>query len=710
MNYNEAMEKLKRYGQEHVLKYYAELPDEQRNTLIEQIDRTDFTVIGQAAETGKRGTIAPIKAMTIPEIDMGRERFERIGMEAVKAGKLGAVLLAGGMGTRLGSDAPKGMYDIGISKPVYIFQRLIENLMKVVEKAGNYIQLFVMTSEKNHDATVGFFKEHDYFGYDKDYIAFFKQDMAPAADFDGKVYMEAKDSIATSPNGNGGWFLSMKKSGLLELVEKRGIEWLNVFAVDNVLQSIADPVFAGAVLEGGYSVGSKVIRKVNPQEKVGVMCTEDGRPSIVEYIELTEDMLTQRDENGEYAYNFGVILNYLFKVDKLVNLLERKLPYHKSAKKIPYINEAGELVKPEEPNGYKYEQFILDMIQMLDSCLPFEVVRGLMRKRLRVLVVLVNIAISMNFCIFEVKGETNENVQKESEIQIDKDYMREVIEEITFSPHPINSKEIDQVKKCIVSEFNKIGYDNIEYQKFEYNDEKNENAIRHSSQIDIFLAPTSEDNTSDGAGENVIIKKDSNQNTQKKLIISAHYDSSPTSLGANDNGSGVAIVLEIAQILKNIDMPYNIEFIMFSGEEKYMLGSRWYAGQLSEDEKDNIIGVINVDTVAEKSDLGYWIMVNGDKRNSDIDYESDDAMQKLAELNGNALSKLFQVNDRFSVVMAMNSDHYPFSLLDIPSVTIVQNLEEELKINDESDIKENLDYERMQEVVKCILRVAFELE
>ena len=376
MNYNAAMEKLKKYGQEHVLKYYDELLDEQRNTLIEQIDRTDFTVIGQAAETGKRGTIAPIKAMTIPEIDMGRERFERIGMEAVKAGKLGAVLLEGGMGTRLGSDAPKGMYDIGISKPVYIFQRLIENLMKVVEKAGNYIQLFVMTSEKNHDATVGFFKEHDYFGYDKDYIAFFKQDMAPAADFDGKVYMEAKDSIATSPNGNGGWFLSMKKSGLLELVEKRGIEWLNVFAVDNVLQSIADPVFAGAVLEGGYSVGSKVIRKVNPQEKVGVMCTEDGRPSIVEYIELTEDMLTQRDENGEYAYNFGVILNYLFKVDKLVNLLERKLPYHKSAKKIPYINEAGELVKPEEPNGYKYEQFILDMIQMLDSCLPFEVVRG----------------------------------------------------------------------------------------------------------------------------------------------------------------------------------------------------------------------------------------------------------------------------------------------------------------------------------------------
>lgn len=375
MNYNDAMEKLKKFGQEHVLGYYDELSDTQKSLLIEQIDRTDFSVIEQAAEDKKRGVIAPIKAMTIPEIDMGRERFYRTGMEAIKAGRVGAVLLAGGMGTRLGSDAPKGMYDIGITKPVYIFQRLIENLLKVVEKAGNYIQLFVMTSEKNHDATVNFFREHGYFGYDPEYIAFFKQDMAPAADFDGKVYMEGKDCIATSPNGNGGWFLSMKKSGLLELIEKRGIEWLNVFAVDNVLQSIADPVFVGAVLEGGYSVGSKVIRKVSPSEKVGVMCTEDGRPSIVEYIELTEDMLTQKDENGEYAYNFGVILNYLFKVDKLVGLLERKLPYHKSAKKIPYIKEGGELVKPEEPNGYKYEQFILDMIQMLDSCLPFEVVR-----------------------------------------------------------------------------------------------------------------------------------------------------------------------------------------------------------------------------------------------------------------------------------------------------------------------------------------------
>lgn len=303
---------------------------------------------------------------------------------------------------------------------------------------------------------------------------------------------------------------------------------------------------------------------------------------------------------------------------------------------------------------------------------------------------------------------TDEN--KENTIQIDKEYMREIIGEIALAPHPINSEEIETVKEYIVQKFTKSGYDHVEYQKFEYNDEKNEDAIRHSSQVDVFLAPTAEDNISDGNGENIIIKKNSCQDTQKKLIISAHYDSSETSPGANDNGSGVAVVLELARILKNIDLPYNIEFIMFSGEEKYMLGSRWYAGQLTENEKNNIIGIINVDTVAEKSDLGYWIMVNGNKRNSDIDYESDDAMQKLAELNGNDLSELFQRNDRFSITMAMNSDHYPFSLLDIPAVSIVQDLQEELKINDASDIKENIDYERMQEVAKCILKVVLELD
>ena len=227
------------------------------------------------------------------------------------------------------------------------------------------IYLYIMTSDKNHDQTVAFFKEHQCFGYPQDHIFFFMQEMAPAVDHDGKVYLEEKDKIATSPNGNGGWFVSMAKSGILDQVRKTGIEWLNVFAVDNVLQKIADPVF----------VGAKVVAKANPDEKVGVMCLEDGKPSIIEYYELTEEMRQEKNDRGEYAYNYGVILNYLFRVSELERTMSHKLPHHKVEKKIAHIDETGTKINPQEPNGYKFEQLVLDMIHDMDKCLPFEVVR-----------------------------------------------------------------------------------------------------------------------------------------------------------------------------------------------------------------------------------------------------------------------------------------------------------------------------------------------
>ena len=199
--------------------------------------------------------------------------------------------------------------------------------------------------------------------------------MAAATDYEGKIYLEEKGKISTSPNGNGGWFISMKRTGMLEKLHAFGIEWLNVFAVDNVLQKIADPCFVGATIQKGCVVGAKVVRKSAPDEKVGVMCLEDGRPSIVEYYELTEELMNAKDENGDPAYYFGVILNYLFNVAELERILEKRLPLHIVEKKIPYLNEAGELVKPQEPNGYKYENLVLDMIHQMSSCLPFEVVR-----------------------------------------------------------------------------------------------------------------------------------------------------------------------------------------------------------------------------------------------------------------------------------------------------------------------------------------------
>ncbi|MCI8356612.1 MAG: UDPGP type 1 family protein [Lachnospiraceae bacterium] len=379
MNYQQAYDKLEKCGQLHVLKYYEELTPEGKEALLSQVEGLDFSMTESCKhkeELTQKGKITPLSAMQLKEIAERKEEFMSAGLEAIRAGKVGAVLLAGGMGTRLGSDAPKGVYNIGLTKEVFIFQRLIENLLDVVHQADAWIHLFVMTSDKNHEATTAFFKEKNYFGYRPEYITFFMQEMAPATDYDGKVYLEAKDRISTSPNGNGGWFSSMMRWGVVDKIHEAGIEWLNVFAVDNVLQRIADPCFVGATILTDSDVGAKVVCKNAPDEKIGVICLEDGRPSIVEYYELTEELMNAKDENGDPAYSFGVILNYLFREKALEEIVAKKLPLHIVEKKIPCLDEKGELIKPEEPNGYKYEQLVLDMIHQLDSCLPYEVERN----------------------------------------------------------------------------------------------------------------------------------------------------------------------------------------------------------------------------------------------------------------------------------------------------------------------------------------------
>lgn len=379
MDRQEAVQKLQHFGQEHVFKYYEELSKQEQEILRKQIEETDFAIL-DAVKDGKKepqkGVISPLAAMQLKEIEAKKQQFKETGLQAIKEGKVGAVLLAGGMGTRLGSDNPKGMYNIGLTREVYIFQRLIENLMDVVKEAGCFVPLYIMTSDKNHEATTAFLKEHEYFGYAPEFVTFFMQDMAPATDYQGKVYLEEKYKMSTSPNGNGGWYSSMHKWGVAQKAIADGVEWLNIFAVDNVLQRIADPVFVGAVIENGCVAGSKVVKKATPDEKVGVMCLEDGKPSIVEYYELTEELMNAKDEAGDPAYNFGVILNYLFRISELEKIRERNLPLHVVEKKIPYLDEQGQKVKPESPNGYKFEQLVLDMIHEMENCLPFEVERS----------------------------------------------------------------------------------------------------------------------------------------------------------------------------------------------------------------------------------------------------------------------------------------------------------------------------------------------
>lgn len=377
MTLEQAKNKLAKYGQEHVLKYYDELSSEQQRVLLEQILAADMSMLASCKnkeELNPRGVITPLAAMQLDEILRNKESFTATGLEVIRQGKMGAVMLAGGMGTRLGSDAPKGMYNLGITGELYIFECQIKNLLDVVRQADAWVHLFIMTSDKNHDTTVAFLKEKDFFGYNEEYVHFFIQEMALCSDFEGKILLEEKGKMADSPNGNGGWFISMKNTGMLDVVHREGIEWLNIFAVDNVLQRIADPCLLGATLQKNCVSGAKVVKKNAPREGVGVLCLEDGRPSIVEYYELTDEMVEARDENGEPAYNFGAILNYIFRLKEL-EATQASMPLHIVEKKIPCLDENGELLQPEKPNGFKYETLVLDMVHQMPNCLPFEVER-----------------------------------------------------------------------------------------------------------------------------------------------------------------------------------------------------------------------------------------------------------------------------------------------------------------------------------------------
>ncbi len=375
MDYNELARLLAAHGQEHVLAFWDELSAAERETLSRQVEAIDWDTLAlfSRPEDLSGGKIEPIPMLSAEEIARDSKIYRKAGREGIVAGKLGAVLLAGGQGTRLGSSGPKGAYDIGITRPLYIFEQLIENLLAVCRDCGATVPLFVMTSEKNDNETRAFFRAHGNFGYPAEFLRFFKQDMAASVDFSGKLLLESKGSLALSPNGNGGWFSSLLKAGIL--ADFPAVEWLNVFAVDNVLQRIADPVFFGATLLSGKNCGAKGVRKAYPEEKVGVLCLKDGLPTVVEYYEMTEENNNRRDRNGNLLYSCGVILNYLFRLEKLRGVAGKKIPVHVVKKKIPHIDGAGRLVSPEEPNGYKFETLILDMVRLMESCLPCEAVR-----------------------------------------------------------------------------------------------------------------------------------------------------------------------------------------------------------------------------------------------------------------------------------------------------------------------------------------------
>ncbi|MBR4287868.1 MAG: UDPGP type 1 family protein [Clostridia bacterium] len=375
------LDKLKKYEQEHLLRYMNELGQEEKAELFRQIDDADFTLLDELKyrEDGNNpndgSSTTPLGALELEEIATKKEAFEKAGLEAIRQGKVAALLLGGGQGTRLGFDGPKGTFNFGVTREYYIFQAQIETMLSVCEKAGCYFPLFIMTSDKNDEATRTFLKEKNYFSYPEEKIFFFRQDMAPSCDFNGKIYLEEKGKLSLSPNGNGGWFKSLVKSGLDREMKAMGVEWINVFSVDNVLQKICDPVFIGATVLSGRNAGAKVVSKAYSGEKVGVLCLKDGLPTIVEYYEMSEEQAAEKDENGKLKYRFGVILNYLFSLKRMYEIVDGKMPLHIVKKKIPYLNEKGEHIKPTTENGYKFEYLATDTVRDMVTCLSFEVDR-----------------------------------------------------------------------------------------------------------------------------------------------------------------------------------------------------------------------------------------------------------------------------------------------------------------------------------------------
>ncbi|MBO5394665.1 MAG: UTP--glucose-1-phosphate uridylyltransferase [Clostridia bacterium] len=369
---------LENINQHHLLRFADELSIDEQEVLAQQLREIDFSYLDHLNKADKvdMRAIEPINVMRVEEIKQQKNSFEKIGLESLAKGEVGLVLVAGGMGTRLGIDGPKGVYNIGKTRDVFIFQCLFENALEVVKKCGKMMPFFIMTSEKNNQETIEFLEAKNYFGYDKNMVKFFIQEMAPCVGMDGKILLEEKGRVATSPNGHGGWFKSLVKNpDTAKALEESGVQWLNVFAVDNVLQKIADPIFVGAVVSGGYDVGAKVVKKADPFEKVGVVCKKNGRPSVVEYVDLTDEIAFSTDENGVKLYDHGVIFNYLFNLDMLYKTKDIPLPIHVVNKKVEHIDEEGNKIRPEKPNALKFEMMCADMVELGKNCLSFEVVR-----------------------------------------------------------------------------------------------------------------------------------------------------------------------------------------------------------------------------------------------------------------------------------------------------------------------------------------------
>jgi UDP-N-acetylglucosamine/UDP-N-acetylgalactosamine diphosphorylase len=384
----EAIEKtLKKHDQSHLLTFWQQLNAEKQQNLLSQLENLDFSQIDNWVDNFvKKDTSHVLPSNFAPaefySLNSAKHQDKyskaiKLGKELISAGKVAGFVVAGGQGTRLGFEGPKGNFPLSPIKNKTLFQLFAETIAAVSKKYNTICPWYVMTSPLNYTETCEIFEQNNYYGLDRKNIFIFQQGTLPNFGVDGKILMADKERIACSPDGHGGSLKALYKSGAIEDMQKRGVEFISYWQIDNSLVNLFDPLFIGLHAMDGSDMSSKTLIKAEPKEKVGNFCAVDGKVTVIEYSDLPDELAEKRNPDGSLVFRLGSIAIHLISrsfVEKL-NSGGFSLGLHKAVKKIPYIDKAGELVNPAEPNGVKLESFVFDALPLASNSMILEIGR-----------------------------------------------------------------------------------------------------------------------------------------------------------------------------------------------------------------------------------------------------------------------------------------------------------------------------------------------
>ena len=373
-NIDEIQKKLNKYNQSHLLNFLSELTDYEKEQLLRQLVNIDYEKINTLFNSLKDFTI-PTDEIIEPLdyyikddfTDSEKNQLSEIGNNILQQNNYAIVTMAGGQGTRLGHNGPKGTFELNLyPEKKSLFEILAIKIQETNEKYRINIPWYIMTSEENNDETISFFNEKNYFGLNKDYVFFFTQNKLPLVSFDGEMLLAEPYKVHEVSNGNGDIFDSLLKNGLIENMKNRGIKWIFISGIDNILADISDPLFLGLTINNNTQIGSKTIFKQNAYSQDWVFCKKNNKPSMLGYERITEE-ITNEKKDDKYLYREINILCHIFSIDALEKCAHVELPYHMASKKNIYINEEGMKIFPNKPNSYKFEKFIFDSFKFFDN-------------------------------------------------------------------------------------------------------------------------------------------------------------------------------------------------------------------------------------------------------------------------------------------------------------------------------------------------------